>query len=250
MGTAQSEEVIEWRNWPISIVLNVGEERVLAFPDHVQVGVPPTLGPATFRTQSTGGTVLWLAHQPFSTQRLQVRLIESGHVMLFDVTAVSTPVTDPGDAIRVVFPESGDGQARVASNTDQTISPVTLTRFAAQQLYAPERVLRKLPGVRRVPMGVHESIALYRDERILAKPLASWQGRGLYVTAVELANTGSTRLYLDPRHLRGRFVTATFQHNSLGPKRSRSDTTTAYLVTDTPFSNASVPDAASSDHGY
>jgi hypothetical protein len=37
-------------------------------------------------------------------------------------------------------------------------------------------------------------------------------------------------------------VTATFQHNSLGPKGTPSDTTSVYLVTDRPFA-ASIPAA-------
>ncbi|WP_407604367.1 DUF3438 family protein, partial [Pseudomonas aeruginosa] len=36
---------------------------------------------------------------------------------------------------------------------------------------------------------------------------------------------------LDPRVLQGDFLTATFQHESLGPRGSPEDTTVLYLVT-------------------
>jgi hypothetical protein len=84
-------------------------------------------------------------------------------------------------------------------------------------------------------MGVPASIELYRHESIAAQPLASWQGGGYYVTAVKLTNLAYERILLDPRDLRGHFVTATFQHNSLGPRGAESDVTCVYLVTDRPF---------------
>lgn len=224
---------VEWRNVPISVVLPVGRERVIAFPDHVQIGVPSTLPPEAFRTQSTGGTALWLARQPFRSQRLHVRLLSTGHMLLFDVTAVEANDADAGP-LEIVFPSSTVGEDG-ATALDEPLGPVTLTRFAAQRLYAPERVLRELPGVRRVPMGAPKSVPLYRDDQVAATPLASWQGGDFYVTAVLLTHSGHDRLILDPRLLKGRFVAATFQHNSLGAAGSRSDTTCVYVVTKAPF---------------
>ena len=97
-------------------------------------------------------------------------------------------------------------------------------------------------------MGAPKSVALYRDDLVTATPLASWQGGGLYVTALLLAHSGRDRLILDPRLLKGRFVTATFQHNTLGAAGSSSDTTCVYVVTKAPFmasivAGAEAPDA-------
>ena len=239
-----AEDVIEWQNVPIPVVLTVGEERVLAFPDHVEVGIPAALTPSMFRTQSTGGTVLWLARQPFETQRFQVRLLSTGHVMLLDVTAVLPRSGGSKEPVRIVFPDAAVQGRGGDPGVDAALTPVTLTRFAAQQLYAPERVVGDVPGIRRVPMGVPPAIELYRHADIAAQPLASWQGGGYTVTAVKLTNLGRERVFLDPRELRGHFMTATFQHNSLGPAGSASDITCVYLVTDRPFAEtilAAVP---------
>jgi integrating conjugative element protein (TIGR03749 family) len=241
--TTAATEIAEWRNVPISIVLNVGEERVLAFPDHVQVGLPPTLTPHVFRTQSSGGTVLWLARGAFDTERLQVRLLSTGHVMLFDVTAVEGDGAGTAEPIQVTLPEATSDSTPRGSGA---LVPISLTRFAAQQLYSPARLMRDVPGIRRVPMGVAESVSLYRAAELIAHPLGSWQGGGLYVTAVKLTNLGTSRVILDPRLLNGHFVSATFQHNTLGPSGSPSDTTCVYLVTDRPFaaSFSGPPDQA------
>ena len=235
-GTAASETV-EWRRTPISVVLSVGEERVLTFPGAVQVGVPQSLSGSALRSQSTGGTVLWLARAPFESERIQVRVIETGEVLLFDVTALAEPASVPREAIEVLVPDNA-GSVRLVGDRQGAITPVSLTRFAAQQFYAPERILDDRPGIRRVPMRVPEVVSLYRDARIETRMLASWQAGRYFVTAVALANKGQDRLWLDPRLLRGRFLTAAFQHNVLGPHGSRNPITTAYLVTDEPIASA------------
>jgi integrating conjugative element protein (TIGR03749 family) len=239
IAAVNATEVVEWRNVPVSIVLTVGEERILAFPDHVQVGVPASLNAGLLRTQSTGGTVLWLARAPFETQRVQVRLLNKGQVLLFDVTAVKAPNAHDSEPIQVRLPDrSADaGAAQRAA----ALTPVALTRFAAQQLYAPRRLLDPMPGIRRVPMGATATVPLYRDEEVVAEPLVSWQGGGLYVTAVKLTNRGTSRVSLDPRRLDGHFVSAAFQHNTLGSAGSISESTCVYLVTNKPFAASLFP---------
>jgi integrating conjugative element protein (TIGR03749 family) len=225
---------LEWHNVPLSIVLPVGHERVVSFPDHVQVGLPAALSDRALRTQSVGGTVLWLAHEPFGPLRLQVRLLTTGHVLLIDLTAVESDEATV-DPVEVVLPsERSLGEAESA----KPLGPVELTRFASQQLYAPERVVTTSPAIRRVPMALEGDVPLYRAGDVAALPLGSWQAGGLFVTAVMLTNRGGERLTLDPRLLRGSFVAATFQHNSLGPAGSRSEATCVYLVTNVPFGAA------------
>jgi len=51
------------------------------------------------------------------------------------------------------------------------------------------------------------------------------------VTAVRLTNSSSGWITLDPRVLQGDFLTATFQHEALGPRGTPEDTTVLYLVT-------------------
>ena len=70
---------------------------------------------------------------------------------------------------------------------------------------------------------------------IKATPLASWQSGSLYVTAIELVNTSSQFITLDPRKIRGEWRTATFQHSRLHPAGSEADNTTLYLISDRPF---------------
>ena len=141
-------------------------------------------------------------------------------MLLFDVTAVKAPNAHGSEPIQVTFP---DASAEAGTARRAALTPVALTQFAAQQLYAPQRLLGEMPDIRRVPMGTTASVPLYRDEDVLAEPLGSWQGGGLYVTAVKLTNRGTSRVSLDPRRLSGYFVSAAFQHNTLGSAGSISE---------------------------
>ena len=141
---------------------------------------------------------------------------------------------------------------RTAGEFDQLIARlaprfalyVALTRFAAQQLYAPERLLRELEGVYRVPVSDQGTVPLIRTAGTLAEieatPLASWADEtGLYV---RLRNLTSQPVVLDPRTaLRGEWLAATFQHARLFPAGHEADTTAVYLISARPFADALGP---------
>lgn len=107
-----------------------------------------------------------------------------------------------------------------------------LTRFAAQNLYAPLRTVEPLPGVMRVNLRRDMDLGtLMPTLPVRALALASWRLEDQWVTAVRLTNTGAGWVTLDPRVLQGDFLTATFQHEALGPRGTPEDTTVLYLVT-------------------
>ena len=147
-------ERIAWQKRPIRLELSVGQERRVEFPAAVQVGIPGALQPL-LRTQSVNGTVYLLAHQAFEATRIMVKEHERGQLYLFDVVASETGgQTHP---VQVFVKDSGEASsASVSPSNDSIPSPlgyVTLTRFAAQQLYAPARLLHDVPGIRRIPVA-------------------------------------------------------------------------------------------------
>lgn len=227
-------ERIGWRKVPIELQLRVGEERLVHFPGAVKVGVPAKLQPV-LRTQSVSGTVYLLAHQAFGPSRLVVRATESGRIYLLDVSASETggsvapvEIHDPDGSA----PDAGHDRSRPAGVS--TLGYVALTRFAAQQLYAPSRLLRNLPGVVRVPVH-REPVALVRGGAVEAVPVAAWRTGDRYLTAVKLTNKAVLPRTLDPRALRGTWLTATFQHNRLFAAGDEADTTALYLISARPF---------------
>lgn len=228
-------ERVAWRKMPIVIELAVGTERLVHFPGAVKVGVPPQLQ-GVLRIQSVAGTAYLLAHQPFANTRVIVRGFDHGQIYLLDLSADAELASNA--PIEIILPDepTADGQeTESAPAALPQYGYVALTRFAAQQLYAPARLLKELPGVVREAVK-REPVALVRGGAVEAVPLIAWRAGDLHLTAVKLTNTTDRPQTLDPRILHGRWLTATFQHNRLHAAGSEADRTVVYLVSDRPFS--------------
>ena len=231
---AEPVERILWQKTPIALDLQVGIERLVHFPGAVTVGVPAPLE-GVIRIQSIAGTVYLLARQPFASTRLVVRGMDDGRVYLLDLSAAVDGAS--AGPIEIFAPDTEQAERR-EDGTDAATTPaygyVTLTRFAAQQLYAPARLLTELPGVVRVPVK-RESVLLVRGDAVEALPVIAWRAGDLYLTAVRLINKTSRPQTFDPRTLRGQWLTATFQHNRLHAAGSEADRTVVYLISSRPF---------------
>ena len=228
-------ERILWQRVPIRLELPVGRERIVHFPSPVRVGLPAALQ-AQLRAQSIDGSLYLLAQAPFERQRVMVREIEAGRVYLLDVSAAEGAPSGPVQIVASTAPAPRELAAEAGDAAPPAVDYgyVTLTRFAAQQLYAPARVLQDLPGVVRVPVK-RDPLPLVRGGALAATPLVAWRSGGLYLTAVKLTNTTREPQTLDPRALRGTWLAATFQHHRLLPAGDEADTTALYLLSARPF---------------
>ena len=223
---------IPWQKAPIAVELPVGLERTIAFPGPVKVGVPAGLE-RVLRVQSISGTVYVLASRPFPASRLIVRRLDDPAVYVLDVSAA--PGRENSIPLVIFHPDEAIEDEEGASG-DEPVSYgyVTLTRYVAQQLYAPARLLESLPGVVRVPVK-EEPVPLVRGGAVEAVPLVAWRANALHVTAVRLTNQSRRPHVLDPRVLRGAWLAATFQHNRLLPAGDEADQTVVYLISTRPF---------------
>ena len=147
-GKVPAPERIIWQKKPIALSLTVGKEQRVDFPGPVKVGLPAAIQ-STLRVQSVAGTVYLLAHQRFEATRVMVRAVDSGAIYLLDLSADNED--EAKAAIQILDPETRKTMVTAAAGTPLPALPaygyVTLTRFAAQQLYAPARLLHDLPGV-------------------------------------------------------------------------------------------------------
>jgi integrating conjugative element protein (TIGR03749 family) len=233
-------ERLVWQKEPIRLDLTVGKERRVDFPGPVKIDLPPALE-SKVRVQSIAGTVYLLAHNAFDPTQVMVRETETGRIYLLDVAASRNGDSGPPVEVYASDEPASPGNRPTESSRENNTPPalpsygyVTLTRFAAQQLYAPARLLKDLPGVVRVPIK-RKKVPLVRGAAVTAEPLVAWRADDLYLTAVKLTNRTDRALTLDPRTLRGDWLTAAFQHNRLLPKGDESDTTALYLISKRPF---------------
>lgn len=236
-------EILRWERLPLAVPLVVGQERAVFIDRNVRVGLPASLGDR-LRVQSAGGAIYLRASEPIAPTRLQLQDVESGAIMLLDIAAEDARDGEPPlEPVRIVSVDAATGHGRAAGANDptqtaqhvarrQTPVPVILTRYAAQNLYAPLRTVEPVAGIGRANLRRDlELETLLPTLPIRAQALAAWRLEDQWVTAVRLTNTSSRWLDLDPRALQGNYVAATFQHPDLGPASHSTDTTVVYLVT-------------------
>ena len=250
-GTAAHAETVRWERAPIALRLEVGRERMVAFPLGGDVGIPRALVDAgALRVDFVNDTAYWNAYAPFEAHRVPVRLAD-GTTVLFDVSAgEAAPGAAPG-VLRVV--RAGDGGAATAGEAagpSEGERVLRLIRFAVQQDYAPARVAGTLPGAVRGTVEVDGDLSrLYRHAdagRLEVLPRATWRALGLHVTGLEFVNAGDDPVALDPRllqHAAGvavngharRFVAAGWLAAGLAPAGRPGSSTMVYVVTRRPF---------------
>jgi len=228
---AQAVEILHWQRLPLSVPLIVGQERIVFIDKNVRVGVPNSVA-GRLHVQSAGGAVYLRASEPIEPTRLQLQDADTGALILLDISARAAKEGEPElEPVRIVEGETAP-DSTVPPPPRQTPIPVMLTRFAAQNLYAPLRTIETVPGIMRVNLRRDLKLdTLLPTLPVQATPLAAWHLENQWVTAIRLTNTSDSEITLDPRLLQGDFLTATFQHLTLGASGTPEDTTAVYLVT-------------------
>src|SRR3989344_5644522 len=218
---AQAVETLRWERMPLAVPLRVGQERIVFIDRNVRVGVPAGVR-ERLRVQSAGGAVYLRANEPIEPTRLQLQDADTGALILLDIAAEPAKDGEPAlEPVRIVegstiparygdqpatadedAPARGNDQAAVRASRRETPIPVVLTRFAAQNLYAPLRTVEPLPGVMRVNLRRDLDLGtLMPTLPVRAAALASWRLEDQWVTAVRLSHTGTGWITLDPRVL-------------------------------------------------
>ena len=145
----QATQILHWQRLPLAVPLTVGQERVVFLDRKVRVGVPTALSDR-LRIQSTGGALYLRASTVLPPTRLQVQDVQTGTIILLDIAAEPARSGQPAaEPIRIVLDAPGEEsppapttpEAGTAQSVPDAALAMTLTRYAAQRLYAPLRTL-------------------------------------------------------------------------------------------------------------
>lgn len=243
-----SAERVLWDKQPIAFALTVGKERMAHFPVEVRYWVPSSIEDSV-SILAVNGVLYVTALREFETTRIRVQSLTSNKVYLLDLEASDTATVT--DNVIVMDSDHADNKAQ-ALPSPKPVSDwfIRLTRFAAQSLYAKERLLPTDPEI--YPMRVESltPIALVRGGDIESIPITSWRGGGYYVTAVRIRNLSSHEVVIlneAPQvmrliqktivlrdDIRGQWLAVTPQHTTL-KAAGHDDVTTLYLLSDRSF---------------
>lgn len=229
---AANTEHMVWDKTPIQLNLSLNQERLVRFPQAIQI-IENEAGNkiSVLKVQDA----LYLkAKAAFKNERLLVQLMPQGEVIILSITAnEKITAINPIEVLLEKTDSTQSTSEETKNNFD--LNAVTLTRFAIQSLYAPDRLLVIPNGVSRTPMQTRRDISLVYGSAISAHPIASWHGGDFYVTAVELKNQLKKEIILDPRHMIGNWQTAAFYPTNTLAKNEHC---TVFLVSDRPFNEA------------
>lgn len=230
-----------YENRPLPVVLGIEAERVIDLPFVPMIQLPPALE-GRLQVQPIENVLYLTAREPFARVRLLVQAVDGSVVLPLDVSAHAgqgSPERLPDLVIHLPGERPG-AQADVGLAPPPAADPdmAELTRFAAQSLYAPPRLIPVSTRIRRDQVAPELAKDLVRGGAVDSSALASWCAGKLCVTAVRLSNRGSVPLQLDPAMFRGRWVALTAQHWRLHGAGEAADTTAAYLVSDGRFADA------------
>ena len=190
---SQAVEILRWERVPLAVPLKVGQERIVFIDRNVRVGVPASIG-ERLRVQSAGGAVYLRASEAIEPTRLQLQDADTGTLILLDIAAEPAKegetelepvriIEGNGSSTRYGDQPNGTNEAATRAQTPagtravrrETPVPVVLTRFAAQNLYAPLRTVEPLPGVMRVNLRRDIDLTtLMPTLPVRALALASW----------------------------------------------------------------------------
>ncbi len=229
-------EHVIWDKAPINIILPVGKEKMVSFPGSVQFGYDTSLLSSNIlRVQNNNGTLYLTAYKTFDPKRVVVKLIQDGSIILLNISAQKNADNTPMQVVLSEHPSSNQ-QSKLSQNH---VNPITLLRFAENQLFAKKRFVMINPNIYVTPMHTSKTVPLVLDGRILATPLRSWRSGPYFITAVTLHNLSKDTVPLSQTRLCGEWkMAAFFPLMALSPEGGFRDTSTAFLVSTEPFSSA------------
>lgn len=253
-----ADEVRVWNRDPITIVLPVGQEIRVTFPVDVNIQIPMTIAQQLESLAPNQQVIYWKATAPFEKARVVASSTDNESVYLVDLiadpqaTTGSIVIEDP-ERIKAAHIESVESGSTPTTNATTELSDppeIVLTRFAAQTLYAPRRLVptsRDIYPVNGVQIPLEFPLLRSQaGEKYRYRIVGSWSGYGRYITAVLVINQSPIQLQINPGLVQGNFTHITPQHLYLGPKGSLEDRTTLYLISESPFLSALQEDG----YGY
>ena len=231
------------------VELNVGQMRELIFPEQGTLNLKAKDKAKFEDILNINNSVYITPKQPLTEPAIGVFVLKESkrsYVLNFKTTTatvqdnsmvigtpVNTAIIDQSTPTIKRLPVPGKSFAPKRTEYDLYAE---LAAFGSRSAYSSERTTNPPKGLAQVslPRRIKDLKTLTRDQRIKVRPLSAWQKKGVYLTVVELENTGSEPLELTPDLIRGNFIGRMFEHNRLGTDQSNKYTA-LYLISQAPI---------------
>ena len=244
---------VVWNHVPININLPIGKEKIVKFPNSVSFGLPGRLASKVF-IQNNSGWLYITAYKKILKTRVEVKDNRTGEIILLNIEANKSA----GDNATSILYQGAPTQIRSQNDTPQQLKGqfayITLTKYAAQQLYPIVRLRKNPYNIQLMKSYVNKRGSINRrywvynffiDRSAVAMPIASWYGGNYYITAVKVRNLIGIPVDLrkNLNVIYGRIdsvwkAVSFFPSWRLARSGKLHDTTIAFLISQEPFSEA------------
>ncbi|HEM1528420.1 TPA: TIGR03749 family integrating conjugative element protein, partial [Legionella pneumophila] len=145
---ALNAEHVLWDKTPIPVELSLNEERLIHFPQAISIVDNEAADKmAVLKVQDA----LYLkGKEIFQNKRLLVQMMPQGEVIILNLSV--NDKTHDMKPVEILLESKENTNTSQEAVNPLDLNAVTLTRFAIQSLYAPQRLLVIPDGVGRVPM--------------------------------------------------------------------------------------------------
>jgi integrating conjugative element protein (TIGR03749 family) len=237
-----------WKGDPILIQLSVGKENRLVFPSPIKADLKADLiKSGELKILNNDKSLYLTAAKPFALTRLLVTLLQTGEVILIDLS-VSEKSKNPSNTQYIEIKNEKSTTSNVAASTSidndsladvDKVSYVEMIRFAWQQMYAPNSFLEEGRHFPRIAMHTNyfEGNLVYGD-KVIAHPEASWIAGNTYVTAIAIQNKYPLPITVSTqKDLCGDWLAATIYPSGhlKAHDHELADNATLFLVSKKPF---------------
>ena len=258
-----------WQGNPLPVVLKVGVERRIDFPEPIaDLDIPQPVSAASRVVLSPTGQLHWLAQAPFTSARVLAtavsgtlyqldvhaqtdgappeRLVVRDPTLEVSVQAQKNAPTDPARLEAVAAALIPDFLRSPSPDAPRRASYAALVRFALAHYSGPARLIPKLEAtpIAVRPIAVRDWVR-WPVAGLRIQPLRQWQAGKLHVTVLGVNNHGSRPIPFEPKALRGRLLFAAALQPTLEPAGSGHNGTVWAVVTEPPFNQAVMSHGAS-----
>ena len=161
-----------------------------------------------------------------------------------DGDSIATTKTQDFNALTATFPSTpivpkltnnppAIPASSIAGGQDGDTSFATLARAAATAVRQKDPTSAPPEGLRAMPLESHNRLQLANGME--ARPSASWQRDGLYVTALQVTNLSTQPSVLMPTLIRGRWAAMVLEKQNLDASGGANSWTWAYAISRQPF---------------
>ena len=217
-----------WDKIPLDIVLPVGKQRLVSFPDKVAFALPSSMK-SLLNIQNDNKTLYITATKAFPVRQFIVKT-SSNKVIIINLSA---SINASQQMIDVIFPVIGKNIDHTANNK---VSLKSLLRYSMQYFYAPDRLKMPINGISKSAEFSTKKYDLFTSGEVNATPLFSFTGGGLTVTAIYLKNAIAIPVDLNPTEICGKWKSSSFfPQSKLTPSGTKYDSSMLFLVSSNDF---------------